>query len=110
MAVLRTVRALVAEYHFGVLCEIAVDGEAVFILTEVYPIRLYGNGPITLLKKDNVRYNVRSGVSAESVVGKSDRAEEIRPLCQMFARAAVFGIHGIAGGNKGHHAARTHLI
>ena len=90
--------------------EIPVDGKAVLIFTEMHPIRFDLNGSVPLLKKDNIRNDLRTGVGLEGVVGQADRAEEVRALCNILPCGAVLGVHGIAGGDEGHHAARTHLL
>ena len=60
------------------------------------PIRLLQGGLLPLFQEDNVRYHVRSGVGAESVVGQPDRAEEVCPLGQIAAHRAVLGVQRIA--------------
>ena len=96
--------------------EILIDGKAVRVRsrvspdTRVYPIGFDLNGSVPLLKKDNIRNDIRTGVGAERIVGQADRAEEVRALCNILPCGAVLGVHGIAGGDEGHHAARTHLI
>ena len=96
--------------------EIPVDGKAVRVRsrvspdTRVYPIGFDLNGSVPLLKKDNIRNDIRTGVGLEGVVGQADRAEEVRALGDILPCGAVLGVHGVAGGDEGHHAARTHLI
>ena len=74
------------------------------------PVLINLNRPVSLLQEDDIRNNVRSGIGTESIVGQSDCAEKIRTLSDILTGAAVLGIHCIAGGHKGHYAARTHLI
>ena len=62
------------------------------------------------MKKDNIRNDIRTGVGLEGIVGQADRAEEVRALGDILPCGAVLGVHGIAGGDEGHHAARTHLL
>ena len=115
-AVLRAFRGLPSQHHLRVVDEIPVDGKAVRVRsrvspdTRVYPIGFDFNGSVPLLKKDNIRNDIRTGVGAERIVGQADRAEEVRALCDILPCGAVLGVHGIAGGDEGHHAARTHLI
>ena len=109
-AVLRAFRGLPPQHHLRVVDEIPVDGKAVRILSKVYPIRFDLNGSVPLLKKDNIRNDLRTGVGLEGVVGQADRAEEVRALGDILPCGAVLGVHGVAGGDEGHHAARTHLI
>ena len=96
--------------------EILIDGKAVRVRsrvspdTRVYPIGFDFNGSVPLLKKDNIRNDIRTGVGAERIVGQADRAEEVRALGDILPCGAVLGVHGVAGGDEGHHAARTHLL
>ena len=76
----------------------------------MHPIRFDLNGSVPLLKKDNIRNDIRAGVGLEGVIGKADRAEEVCALGDILPCGAVLGVHGVAGGNEGHHAARTHLL
>ena len=96
--------------------EILIDGKAVRICsrvspdTRVYPIGFDFNGSVPLLKKDNIRNDICTGVGAERIVGQADRAEEVRALGNILPCGAVLGVHGVAGCDEGHHAARTHLL
>ena len=96
--------------------EILIDGKAVRIRsrvspdTRVYPIGFDLNGSVPLLKKDNIRNDIRTSVGAECIVGQADRAEEVRALGNILPCGAVLGVHGVAGCDEGHHAARTHLL
>ena len=76
----------------------------------MYPIGFDFNGSVPLLKKDNIRNDIRTGVGAERIVGQADRAEEVRALGNILPCGAVLGVHGVAGCDEGHHAARTHLL
>ena len=115
-AVLRAFRGLPPQHHLRVVDEIPVDGKAVRVRsrvspdTRVYPIGFDLNGSVPLLKKDNIRNDIRTGVGFERIVGQADRAEEVRALGDILPCGAVLGVHGVAGGDEGHHAARTHLI
>ena len=115
-AVLRAFRGLPSQHHLRVVDEIPVDGKAVRVRsrvspdTRVYPIGFDFNGSVPLLKKDNIRNDIRTGVGAERIVGQADRTEEVRALGDILPCGAVLGVHGIAGGDEGHHAARTHLL
>ena len=115
-AVLRAFRGLPPQHHLRVVDEILIDGKAVRVRsrvspdTRVYPIGFDLNGSVPLLKKDNIRNNIRTGVGAERIVGQADRAEEVRALGDILPCGAVLGVHGVAGGDEGHHAARTHLL
>ena len=60
--------------------EILIDGKAVRIRsrvspdTRVYPIGFDFNGSVPLLKKDNIRNDIRTGVGAERIVWQAVRA------------------------------------
>ena len=62
------------------------------------------------MKKDNIRNDLRAGVGFEGVIGQADCSEEVRALGDILPCGAVLGVHGVAGGDEGHHAARTHLF
>ena len=115
-AVLRAFRGLPSQHHLRVVDEIPVDGKAVRVRsrvspdTRVYPIGFDFNGSVPLLKKDNIRDDIRTGVGFEGIVRQADRADEVRALGDILPCGAVLGVHGVAGGDEGHHAARTHLL
>ena len=90
--------------------EIAVDGKPVLVLPQVYPLRFNVDGTVTLLEEDNVRYHFRTGVCLKSVVRQTDRAQQLRPFRDVLAYFGGLLIHGVAGGHKSNHAARTHLV
>ena len=79
-AVLRALRALPPRHHLRVIDEILIDGKAVCVLsrvspdTRVYPIGFDLNGSVPLLKKDNIRNDIRTGVGAERIVWQAVRA------------------------------------
>ena len=109
-AVLRTLRGLPSQHHIWIVYEIAVDGKAVRILAQVYPIGLNLDGAVTLLQEDDVADDLSSRVCLESVVRQTDRAEEISSLRDILSCRTVLCVHGVAGGDERNHAARTHLI
>ena len=92
------------------LDKIAVDGKAVCVLPEVYPIGFDLNGPIPLLQKQDVGYHLGAGIGFERIVGQTDRTQQFCPLCNVLSDFGGLLIHGVAGGDKSHHTARTHLI
>ena len=94
----------------GIFHEVAVDGIAVLVLTQMHPVRFDGNGTITLLQEDNVRHNLCTGIGLERIVGKSDGTKELCPFCQILSYLAALGIHGVAAGHKGQHTTGTKLI
>ena len=102
--------AVFAHDHFRVSQEIAVDGETVFGLSKMHPIRFQIQRPFTLLQEQNIRNHLRTGVGFEGGVGKPDSAQQLRSLGKVLPNIGVLGIQGIAAGDKGHNAAGTHLI
>ena len=60
--------------------KITVDGKAILVLVKVYPIRFDLNGTVPLLKKDNIRNDIRTGVGAERIVGQTNGTQQLRPL------------------------------
>ena len=109
-AILGTFGGLSAKDHFRVVNEITVDRETVLIFAEVYPFRFNVDGTVTLLQKDDVRDYFRTGVLFESVVGQTDRTQQLCPLCDIFPHIRGLLIHGVPGGYIGDHAARSYLI
>ncbi len=93
---MRTFGGLSAENHFGMIDKILVDSEIVLIESKVYPIGFYFNGAVTLLQKQNVRYNLCARIYLKSIVGQSDRTEQFGSLCDIFADIGRFLIHRIA--------------
>jgi len=99
-----------AQHHLRVVYEILVDGKAVLGLAKLHPVWLMVDGTVTLLQKDNVADNIRTSVGTESVVGQTDSTQQVSTLCHVLAGSAVLAVHGVAAGNKGNNAARTHLV
>ena len=60
--------------------KIAVDGKAILVLAEVYPIRFDLNGVFSALQEDDVRNHIRTGVGAERIVGQTNSTQQLRPL------------------------------
>ena len=101
---------LTTEYHFGMLNEIAVDGETVFVLTEVYPIRLNAYRAVSLLQEDDVADYIRSGICPESIVRKTNCTEEIGSLCDILTNLRRLLVHGIARCDECHNTTGANLI
>ena len=110
MPVLHMRSGLFAQDHLRVVNEVAVDGKTVCIFAQVYPIRFNLYGAVTLLQEDDVRYNLCASIGLEGIVGQADCAQQFRALRKIAAHIRRLLIHGVARGDKGHHAARTHLI
>ena len=102
--------AVSAHDHFRVFQKIAVNGVAVLRLPQMHPVRFNLNGSIPLLQEDNVRHHFCTGVGFESGIGKPDGTQQVGSLGKIPTHGGILGIQGISAGNKGHHAAGTHLI
>ena len=99
-----------SQHHLRVLEEVAVQGYAVLGLAGLNPLRhlLRRAGPF--LEKEDVRGDFRAGVGLEGVIGQADCAQQVGLLGQILAYLAVLLVHGALGSDKGHHAARAHLV
>ena len=62
------------------------------------------------MEKDDVRYNLGTGILFERVIRQTDRSQQLGTLGKIAAHGGILGIHGIAGGHKSYHTAGTHLI
>ena len=62
------------------------------------------------MQKQDVGHHIGPGIGAESVVGQADRPQQLGPLGQIPAHGGILGVHCVAAGDKGHHAAGAHLV
>ena len=99
-----------AKYHFGMSDKVGVHLHAVFIGVQVYPFRLKVNEPIPFLQDQNIRNNLRSGVSLKGVVRQSNSAEQVCSLCDILPHGWIFLIHRAFACDKRHYAARSKLV
>ena len=99
-----------AQHHIRVVEEIAVHGDTVVVRPQLHPLWLNVHHAVTLLQEQNVRYHLRTRCRLEGIVGQADRAQQLRPLRDVLPHIAGALIHGVAGGDERHHAARPHLI
>ena len=99
-----------AQNHLRVVCEILVDGKAIFCFAQLHPVRLMVDGTVTLLQEDNIRDNIRASIGTESIVGQTDGTQQIGTLRHLLAGGAVLAVHGVAAGDERHYPARTHLV
>ena len=106
----RAFRCQFPEDHTRMVCKIAVDRDPVSCQFEMYPVRLNVDRMLPLLEEDDVRYDVGTCICPESVVGEADRAEEFRPLRQIFPDFRRLRIHRIAARDKCDHASRPYLV
>ena len=104
-----------AEHHFRMVPEISVRllPNALILIIIVHVTECLSGvccSGRALLKHQNIRDNVRSGIGLERSVRQTDRAEQVGPLHHVLAHGAVSCVHRIARRDKAQHAARTHLI
>ena len=99
-----------AQHHIRVVDEITVHGDTVVIRPQLPPVWLNVHHAVTFLQEQNIRYHFRTCCRLEGIVGQADRAQQLRPLGDIFPHAAGALVHGVAGGDERHHAARSHLI
>ena len=109
-AVLGALRGLHTQHHLRVVDEVTIDGKAVSSLPQLHPGRFGQVDVFPLLQEDDVRHDLRAGVGLERIVGEPDGPQQLRPLGQIPAHGGVFGIHGVAAGDKGDDSAGAHLV
>ena len=68
------------------------------------------DGAVTLLQEDNVRNNFRASIFLERIIGQTDGTQQISTFGDVFTGRAVFTVQRVTAGDKGHDAARTHLV
>ncbi|CDB29334.1 unknown [Firmicutes bacterium CAG:137] len=76
----------------------------------MHPIRLNVRHAVTLLQKEDVAGNFRTGVVLKRIVRQTDSPDQIGPLGQILADGGVFLIHRAFTGDKSNNAARPDLI
>ena len=69
MAVLGAFQFQISQYHFRMLYKIAVEGETILGLPQLYPCGFNIHRAVTLLQENDVADNIRTSIGAESVVG-----------------------------------------
>jgi len=103
-------RFLSAQHHFRVVDKIPVDGKPILRLSGLRPLWCNVQRTVPLLEKDDVRYNLGTGILFERVIRQTDRSQQLGTLGKITAHGGILGVHGIAGGHKSYHTAGTHLI
>ena len=76
----------------------------------MYPIGFDLNGSVPLLKKDNIRNDIRTGVGAERIVGQTNGSQQFGPLSDILSGIHILGVHGVSACHEGNYAAGTNLI
>ena len=69
--------------------KIAVDGNAVCGLPQVYPIRHLLRWLRPFLQEQHIRCHIRTGVPGEGVVRQTYRAQKVGPLRQIFPHGGI---------------------
>ena len=103
-------RLLSAQHHFRVVDKIPVDGKSVLRLSGLSPFRHDVQRAVPLLEEDDVRYHLGTGILFERVIRQTDDSQQLGTLSKIPAHGGILGVHRIAAGDKGHHAAGTHLV
>ena len=103
-------RLLSAQHHFRVVDKIPVDGKSVLRLSGLGPFRHDVQRAVPLLEEDDVRYHLGTGILFERVIRQTDSSQQLGTLGKIAAHGGILGVHRIAAGDKGHHAAGTHLV
>ena len=99
-----------SEYHFGMLNKVAVHQDTVFIRAELYPIRLYIHNAVTLLQNQNIRNDLRSGVTLKGVVRQTDSTKQVGSLCNILTNCGIFLVHRSFARDERHNTARSEFI
>ena len=108
--VLGALGGLTAQDHFRMADEVAVDGKTVLVYAQMHPIRFLDNGPVPFLQENDIGDDLCTGVGLESVVGQTDRPQQVSPLRQITPHSGILGVQRIAAGDEGHNAAGTHPV
>ena len=103
-------RLLSAQHHFRVVDKIPVDGKPILRLSGLRPFRHDVQRTVPLLEKDDVRYNLGTGILFERVIRQTDSSQQLGTLGKIAAHGGILGVHGISRGHKSYHTAGTHLI
>ncbi len=76
----------------------------------MHPFRLYVHHTVTLFQEKNVRRDFRPRIFLKRRVRKSDRAQKLRPLCEVFAHFGAFLVHRALACDKSDNAAGAHPV
>ena len=81
-------RAFEQDSSYPLLCSLEV----------LDPSRLLNGGAVPLLQENNIGHHFGPGVGLESVVGQTDRAQQVSPLRQILPHGGILCVHGVAAG------------
>lgn len=87
LAVLGAFGGLPAEDHLRVVNKIAVDGKAILVLAEVYPIRFDLNGTVTLWRKRMSETTSVPALARNALLGRR-MAPSSSARCAMYLRTS----------------------
>ena len=99
----------VTQHHVRVLHKIVVHGDAGGIV-QIHPCRVGVDDVVPPLQKKNVGGDLGACAAGEGVLRQTDRAQQLRPLCQIPAHLRAGLVHGAFAGDERHKAARTHFV
>ena len=109
-AILGALGGQFSQDHLGMVHKILVDGDAALGLAQLHPVGFPVDGMVTLLEKNNIGHHVGAGVGPERIIGQPDGPQQVGPFGHILTGTAVLGIQRVPAGDKGHHAARAHLV
>ena len=75
--------------------EIRVNRESVFTHSKMNPIGFNFHRFFSFLQEDNIRYNICSRISFESIIRQTDSAEQVSSLSKIFTDFGCFRIHRV---------------
>ena len=94
---LHTVRSAdklhITQNHFGIIHEIGVHLDAVFIGSKVYPFGFNVDQTVTLLEEDNIRSDLCTSSSLKGIIRQANRSEKISSLRDILTNSGVLLIH-----------------
>ena len=103
--------------HFRVVVEVIVDVCAVPVAFDRSGVRCFQEVlasiigvRCSLFQDQNIRHDLSAGVALESSIRKSNCAQQVGPLHDVATYRGIAAIHGIAGSDKHHDAAGSHLV
>ena len=99
-----------AQNHLRVVRKVAVDGDSIFRLSQLYPSGFMVYGAVAFLQKDDVTDNIGARIGAECVVWQSDCSQQIRTLRNMLPGSRILTVQRITAGDKCHNTAGPHLV
>ena len=114
-AVSSAIHGSCAKHHFRMAFKIAVDIRTIIatdVLIGSFQEVLTGIVSVcsSLFQHQDVCHDFGTGIALESIVRQSDGAQQVSMLHNVAAHRAVVAVHGIAGCDKHHNTAGSHLV